>query len=158
MPPPYCHLHATYMPSRCHLFQGQDAGGICSSVEQYSDKMNTSHGVDEAQQKSYFLRIKSQEWDYQVNFNIIIVLASEMLLKLVNRSKLLHQFHFILVKIRDFLYFSCFYFSFCSSLYVNLLSFYMDLEKAEESEINCQHLLDHRESKGIPEKHLLLLH
>ena len=23
---------------------------------------------------------------------------------------------------------------------------------------NCQHLLDHRESKGIPEKHLLLLH
>ena len=23
---------------------------------------------------------------------------------------------------------------------------------------NCQHLLDHRESKGIPEKHLLLFH
>ena len=26
----------------------------------------------------------------------------------------------------------------------------MDLEKAEEPEINCQHLLDHRKSKGIP--------
>ena len=31
----------------------------------------------------------------------------------------------------------------------------MDLEKAEEP--NCQHLLDHRESKGISEKHLLLI-
>ena len=28
----------------------------------------------------------------------------------------------------------------------------LDLEKAEESEINYQHLLDQRESKGIPEK------
>ena len=34
--------------------------------------------------------------------------------------------------------------------------FNLDLEKAEEPEINCQHLLDHRKSKGIPEKHLLL--
>ena len=31
-----------------------------------------------------------------------------------------------------------------------------DLEKAEEPEVNCQHLLDHRKNKGIPEKHLLL--
>ena len=29
----------------------------------------------------------------------------------------------------------------------------LGLEKAEEPEINCQHSLDHRESKGIPEKH-----
>ena len=28
----------------------------------------------------------------------------------------------------------------------------------EESEIKYQHLLDHRESKGIPENYLLLLH
>ena len=28
----------------------------------------------------------------------------------------------------------------------------LDLEKAEESESNCQHLLDHRKSKRIPEK------
>ena len=34
--------------------------------------------------------------------------------------------------------------------------FKLDLEKAEEPEINCQHLLDHRKSKGFPEKHLLL--
>jgi len=27
----------------------------------------------------------------------------------------------------------------------------MDLEKAEEPEIRCQHPLDHRKSKGIPE-------
>ena len=34
----------------------------------------------------------------------------------------------------------------------------VDLEKAEDPEIKCQHLLGHRESKGIPEKTLLLLH
>ena len=36
--------------------------------------------------------------------------------------------------------------------------FRLDLEKAEEREINCQHPLDHQKSKSIPEKHLLLLH
>ena len=34
----------------------------------------------------------------------------------------------------------------------------LDLEKAEEPEINCQHLLDHSKSKRIPERHLLLIH
>ena len=29
------------------------------------------------------------------------------------------------------------------------------LEKTEKPEIKLQHLLDHKESKGIPEKHLL---
>ena len=32
----------------------------------------------------------------------------------------------------------------------------LDSEKAEEQRSNCQHLLDHRKSKPIPEKHLLL--
>ena len=36
--------------------------------------------------------------------------------------------------------------------------FNLDLEKAEEPETNCQHPLDHRESKRVPEKHLLLLY
>ena len=36
--------------------------------------------------------------------------------------------------------------------------FKLDLEKAEEQRSNCQHLLDHRKSKRIPEKHLLLLY
>ena len=31
------------------------------------------------------------------------------------------------------------------------------LEKAEEPEINCQHLLDHGKSKRVSEKHLFLL-
>ena len=34
----------------------------------------------------------------------------------------------------------------------------LDLEKAEEPEINYQHPFHHRKSKGIPEKNLLLLH
>ena len=34
----------------------------------------------------------------------------------------------------------------------------LDLEKAEEPEIKLSTFLDHRESKRIPEKHLLLLH
>ena len=36
--------------------------------------------------------------------------------------------------------------------------FKLDLEKAEEPEINCQHPLDYRNSKRVPEKHLLLLY
>ena len=32
----------------------------------------------------------------------------------------------------------------------------LDLEKAEESEIKLPTFVDHRKSKGIPEKHLLL--
>ena len=34
----------------------------------------------------------------------------------------------------------------------------LGLEKAEEPEIKLQHLLDHRESKSIPEKYLLWLY
>ena len=34
----------------------------------------------------------------------------------------------------------------------------LDLEKAEEPEINCQHMLDYQKSKRAPEKHLLLLY
>ena len=36
--------------------------------------------------------------------------------------------------------------------------FKQDLEKAEESEVNCQHPLDHQKSKRVPEKHLVLLY
>ena len=36
--------------------------------------------------------------------------------------------------------------------------FKMDLEKAEESEIKCQHPLDYLKSKRVPEKYLLLLY
>jgi len=32
------------------------------------------------------------------------------------------------------------------------------LEKAEEAEVKLPTLMDHRESKGIPEKHLPLFH
>ena len=41
---------------------------------------------------------------------------------------------------------------------VNFQMFKLDLEKAEEQEIKLQHPLDHRKSKRIAEKHLLLLH
>ena len=34
----------------------------------------------------------------------------------------------------------------------------LGLERQTDQRSNCQHLLDHRESKGIPEKHLLLFH
>ena len=44
--------------------------------------------------------------------------------------------------------------------YVNreLLMFKLVLGKAEEPEINCQHLPDHGKSKRVPEKHLFLLY
>ena len=41
---------------------------------------------------------------------------------------------------------------------LNFHMFKLDLEKAEEQRSNCQHPLDHRKSKRIPEKHLLLLY
>ena len=40
----------------------------------------------------------------------------------------------------------------------NFLMFRLVLEKAEEPESNCQHLLDHGKSKRVPEKHLFLLY
>ena len=36
--------------------------------------------------------------------------------------------------------------------------FKLDLEKAEDQWLNRRHLLDHRKSKRVPEKHLLLLY
>ena len=36
--------------------------------------------------------------------------------------------------------------------------FKLDLEKAENQRSNCQHLLDHRKNKRVPEKHLFLLY
>ena len=41
---------------------------------------------------------------------------------------------------------------------VNFLMFQLVLEKAEEPETNCQHLLDHGNRKRVPEKHLFLLY
>ena len=38
------------------------------------------------------------------------------------------------------------------------MNFKLDLEKAENQRSNCQHLLDHRKNKRVPEKHLLLLY
>ena len=47
---------------------------------------------------------------------------------------------------------------FNSMLNENFQMYKLALEKAEEPENFCQHSLDTRESKGIPEKYLLLLH
>ena len=47
---------------------------------------------------------------------------------------------------------------FSSTWNENFQMYKVGLEKAEEPEIKCQHLLDHRECKEIPEKYLLLLH
>ena len=40
---------------------------------------------------------------------------------------------------------------------VNFQMFKLVLEKAEEPETNCQHLLDHQKAKRVPEKYLFLL-
>ena len=37
----------------------------------------------------------------------------------------------------------------------NFQMFKLDLEKQRNQRSNCQHLLDHRKSKRIPEKHML---
>ena len=48
--------------------------------------------------------------------------------------------------------------SFSNTWTINFQMLKLILEKAEEPEINCQHLLDHRKSKRVPEKHLFLLY
>ena len=47
---------------------------------------------------------------------------------------------------------------FSSMWIMNFQMFKLDLEKAEEPETKMPHLLDHRKSKRVPEKHLLLLY
>ena len=39
----------------------------------------------------------------------------------------------------------------------NCQMFKLDLQKTEEPEINCQHPLDHQESKRVPEKYLCFI-
>ena len=47
----------------------------------------------------------------------------------------------------------------CNSMWTtNFQMSKLDLEKAEEPEITCQHPLDCRKSKRVPEKHLFLLY
>ena len=41
---------------------------------------------------------------------------------------------------------------------VNFQMFKLDLEKQSNQKSNCHHLLGHRKSKRVPEKHLLLLY
>ena len=48
--------------------------------------------------------------------------------------------------------------SFNSMWTENFQMYKLDLEKAEEPEIKLPTSLDHRKSKRIPEKHLLLFH
>ena len=47
---------------------------------------------------------------------------------------------------------------FSSMWTVNFQMYKLGFQKAEEQRSNCQHLLDHGESKRVPKKHLLLLH
>ena len=47
---------------------------------------------------------------------------------------------------------------FSSMRTVNFQMYKLGFQKAEEQRSNCQHLLDHGESKRVPKKHLLLLH
>ena len=47
---------------------------------------------------------------------------------------------------------------FNSTWTVNFQRFKLDLERQKNQRSNCQHLLDHHKSKGVPEKHLFLLY
>ena len=61
------------------------------------------------------------------------------------------QLHFFLMRVR--LCSESFKLGFIITCIRILHMFKLGLEKAEEPEVNCQHPLDHSESKGIPEKH-----
>ena len=65
--------------------------------------------------------------------------------------KLIYRFSAILIRIPNNI------FAEIDNLILNIKNFQifkLDLEKAEEQRSNCQHPLDHRQSKRVPEKHL----
>ena len=75
------------------------------------------------------------------------------MLKNVQTIVPLHSFHML-----ERLGTKSFKLGFSSMWEENYRLYKLDLEKAEGPEINGQHSLDHRESNGIPEKHILLLY
>ena len=75
--------------------------------------------------------------------------------KMTMLPKLIYRFSAILIRIPNNI------FAEIDNLILNIKNFQMfklDLEKAEEQRSNCQHPLDHRQSKRVPEKHLFLLY
>ena len=73
--------------------------------------------------------------------------------KNVQTTAQLHSFH-TLVRLCS----KSFKLGFRSMWTENFQMYKLGLEKAEDQRSNCQQSLDHTESKGFPEKHLLLLH
>ena len=67
--------------------------------------------------------------------------------KNVQSTTQLHSFHMLARLCSKF-----FKLGFSSTWTENFQRYKLGLEKAEERKINCQHTLDHRKSKGIPEK------
>ena len=96
---------------------------------------------------------KTRQWPHDSKRSVFIPIPRKAMPKNAQTTAQLYSSH-TLVK-------SCSKFSkpnFRNTWTVKFQMFKLVLEKAEDQRSNCQHMLDHRKSKRVPEKHLFLLH
>ena len=81
------------------------------------------------------------------------LISGKWMAKNVQITLQLHSFHMLARSCSKF-----FKLGFNSTWTKNFQMYKLDLEKQRNHRSNCQHPLDHRKSKRVPEKHLLLLY
>ena len=106
--------------------------------------------VDRALHSIYQQIWKTQQWPQDWKKSVFIPIPKKLNEKNVQT---LHSFH-TLVRLCS----KSFNLGFSSMWTENFQMYKLGFEKTEKQVIKCQHSLDLRKSKGIPEKHLLLLH
>ena len=96
---------------------------------------------------------KTQQWPQDWKRSVFLPIPKKGNPKNAQTTTQLHSFHMLAKWCSKFSKLS-----FNSTWTENFQMFKLYLEKAENQRSNCQHPMDHRKSKRIPEKHLLLLH
>ena len=95
----------------------------------------------------YVRKFGKQQWPQDWKRSVFLPIPKKGYAKEVQITIQLHSFH-MLARLCS----KSFKLGFSSTWTENFQMYKMDLEKAKESESNCQHPLDHRKSKGIPKK------
>ena len=95
---------------------------------------------------------KTQQWSDDWKRSGFIPIPKKRSAKERSNFQTLCSFH-----MQARLYSKSFKLGFGSTWTENFQMYKLALERVRNQRSNCQHLLDHRESKGIPEKHLLML-
>ena len=96
---------------------------------------------------------ETQQWPQDTKMSVFITIPKK------GNARECSNYHIIaLISYASRLCSKSFKLGFSSMWTKNFQMFNLNLEKAMERKSNCHNSLNHRESKRIPEKHLLLLH